>query len=303
MEVKMNKKNILMCVSGGYDSTYLLIKNLQNGDNVYPVYVHVSCIYPIKQRIEITNVRRLIKKLKRKYNNLHDLVEKEMRIEPIRDIFSTQPIFWMLALFNEVRKQRHIFNKEEAEVQIGYIATDGAIDYIHEIKAYWKALFSFSDPSPKWTIPKLCFPLLKYNKTQIIKKLENYDKEILASCWTCENPKVIKTKRRKDNTIEMYVEACGSCPPCENLQNIDNISFNLIKKYRIVFNKNDFHKALGTYEKRTIKRLIYQCLPNDLFKVEEVDNTHIAKIKKQLKKKEQLKDKQKKKKKNVVIDI
>ena len=294
------KKNILQALSGGYDSTYLLIKNLKNGDDVYPVYVHVSCIYPIKQKIEINNVRHLIKKLKMKYNNLHDLVEKEMQIEPIRNIFSTQPIFWLLALFNEVKKNRHfIFH----EAHIGYIKTDGAIDYIHEIRAYWKSLFSFSDHSPKWTIPKLCFPLSKYDKTQIIKKLESYDKEILASCWTCENPKVIKTKRCRDNTIEMYVEACGSCPPCKNLQNTDNISFDLIKKYRIVFNKNDFHKALGTYEKRAIKNIKNQRLPSTLFKVEEADNKAIEKINRQLKKKEQLKENKNNRTKNVVINI
>jgi len=281
-------KNILMAVSG-YDSTYLLIKNLQNGDNVYPVYVHVNCIDQIKQKIEINNVRSLINKLKRKYKNLHNLVEKEMRIEPIRNIFSTQPIFWMLALFNEIKKNKHFIYQE---VQIGYLASDGVISHIPEIRTYWKALFSFSDHSPKWTIPKLCFPLLKYDKAHIIKKLGNYDKEILASCWTCENPKVIKTKRCRDNTIEMYVEACGSCQPCENLQKTENISFDLIKKYRIVFNRNDFHKSLDNYEKRAVKKLRYCFLPTKLFKVEEAGKEAMAKIKRQLNKKEQLKNNQ-----------
>jgi len=137
-----------------------------------------------------------------------------------------------------------------------------------------------------------CFPLLKYDKTQIIKKLESYDKEILASCWTCENPKVIKTKRCKDNTIEMYVEACGSCPPCENLQNTDNISFDLIKKYRIVFIRNNFHKLLGDFEKRVIKNIKNKHLPSKLFKVEEAGKEVMAKIKRQLNKKEQLKNNQ-----------
>jgi 7-cyano-7-deazaguanine synthase in queuosine biosynthesis len=289
MEVKEMNKNILQAVSGGYDSTYLLIKNLQNGDNVYPVYVHVSCIYPIKQMIEINKVKLLIKKLRRKYNNLHELTEKEMYIDPINNIFSTQPIFWMLALFNVVKKNRHFIYHE---VHIGYIASDGVISHIPEIRTYWKTLFSFSDHSPKWTIPKLCFPLLKYDKAHIIKKLENYDKEILASCWTCENPKVIKTKRCRDNTIEMYIEACGSCQPCENLQNTENISFDLIKKYRIVFNRNKFHKLLGNFEKRVIKNIKNKHLPSTLFKVEEAGKEAMAKIKRQLNKKEQLKNNQ-----------
>ena len=98
-------KNIMQTVSGGYDSTYLLIKNLQNGDNVYPLYIHASYVNPTKQRIEINCLRKLIKRLKRKYYNLHNLIETEIHMEPIRNIFSTQPITWLLALFKEIKKE------------------------------------------------------------------------------------------------------------------------------------------------------------------------------------------------------
>jgi len=59
------KKNILQTISGGYDSTYLLIQNLKNGDNVYPIYIYTSFVNPIKQKIEISNVKKLIIKLRK----------------------------------------------------------------------------------------------------------------------------------------------------------------------------------------------------------------------------------------------
>jgi 7-cyano-7-deazaguanine synthase in queuosine biosynthesis len=54
------KKNILQAVSGGYDSTYLMIKNLENGDNVYPLYIRANCVNGIKQKIEYYNIRNII---------------------------------------------------------------------------------------------------------------------------------------------------------------------------------------------------------------------------------------------------
>jgi len=38
------------------------------------------------------------------------------------------------------------------------------------------------------------------------------DDDIIDSCWNCENPDIIKTTRHKD-TIEAYIEPCGSCAP------------------------------------------------------------------------------------------
>jgi len=82
------KKNILQCISGGFDSTYLLIKNLQNGDNVQPLYIHANSIGKIKQKIESTIVKNLIKKLQVKYDNLNDLKEVEIGINNIQNIVS-----------------------------------------------------------------------------------------------------------------------------------------------------------------------------------------------------------------------
>jgi hypothetical protein len=89
------RKNILQSVSGGYDSTYLLIKNLENGDSVYPLYVHASCVHPVKQNIELTVIKNMIQKLKPKFDNLHDLAEINIGIDDIGNINSLQPVLWL----------------------------------------------------------------------------------------------------------------------------------------------------------------------------------------------------------------
>ncbi len=42
-------KTILQSISGGFDSTFLLIKNLEEGNIVYPVYIRSPKITEIKR--------------------------------------------------------------------------------------------------------------------------------------------------------------------------------------------------------------------------------------------------------------
>jgi len=269
------KKNILQCISGGFDSTYLLVKNLQNGDTVQPLYVHANSIGKIKQKIESTIVRNLITKLKVKYDNLNDLKEVEIGMDNIPYIVSDQPIFWTLALFKEVRKNGYYRNYDE--VHIGYILQDVAISYMPEIKALWKALHSLSYPDPDFIIPKLCFPISKYHKTQIINSLRySCDEDILASCWTCERPNIKKKIRRKD-TIELHIEPCGSCAPCLHLKEANSSVYNNMKNYRLIFHVNDFQEDVRKSVKKFIKKVNFQRFPDIHISLDEDKKKRIKK--------------------------
>ena len=268
------KKQILQAVSGGFDSSYLLIKNLQNGDTVQPVYIFVSSINRIKQKIESSVVKNLIKKLQVKHDNLKDLIEADISMDSTRNIISDQPIYWTLALFKEVKKYGFYNNYDE--VHIGYILQDAAISYLREIKALWKALHSFSHPDPDFVIPKLCFPLSKYHKVQIINSLQYLDDDIIDSCWNCENPDIIKTTRHKD-TIEAYIEPCGNCAPCVHLKNTNNSVYEDMKKYRVILRTNDFIEDLNTRARKIIKNVDFQHIPNLHISLEEIDKKRIKK--------------------------
>ena len=261
------KKKILQAVSGGFDSTYLLIKNLQNGDTVQPLYVHVNSIDKIKQKIESTIVKNLITKLQVKYDNLNDLKEVEIGIDNIPNIVSDQPIYWTLALFKEVRKNGYYRNYNE--VHIGYILQDAAISYIPELRALWKALHSFSYPDHDFVVPKLCFPISKYHKTQIISSLRySCDEDILASCWTCERPDIKKKIRRKD-TVELNIEPCGSCATCLHLKEANSTVFNNMKNYRFILHVNDFKKDVNTSVDKIINKVDFQRFPDIHVSLEE----------------------------------
>jgi len=268
------KKIILQTISGGYDSTYLLIKNLQEGHDVYPLYVHSSSVSILKQIIEINSVRNLIKKLQLRFNNLNNLSEVELKLDAVRDVISMQPIFWMLGLFNDVKNMHHFLDYDE--VQIGYVLGDSAISYQHEIINFWKSLFSFSFPD--YTVPKIVFPLTKYQKAEIINNLEDFDREILADCWFCENPKIIKTKKMKDGNIEIYLEPCIECNPCIRIKNIHYNNFNVLKKYKAVINLSDFKNNINETMKTIVKDLKFQNIHYKYFTVNEIDEKTIKKL-------------------------
>jgi 7-cyano-7-deazaguanine synthase in queuosine biosynthesis len=96
-------KTILQTISGGFDSTYLLLKNIENGDEVHPLYVQSACVNPIKQRIEYTAVSDLIKELQKTNKNLRSFQSVDINVNDIKGIYSTQPILWLLGLFTWVK--------------------------------------------------------------------------------------------------------------------------------------------------------------------------------------------------------
>jgi len=180
-----------------------------------------------------------------------------------------------LALFKEVRKNGYYRNYDE--VHIGYILQDAAISYIPEIKALWKALHSFSYPESDFVIPKLCFPISRYHKTQIINTLQySCDEDILTSCWTCERPDIKKKIHHKD-TIEVFIEHCGSCAPCLHLKEANSSVFNNMKNYRFIIHVNNFKKDVNTTVDKVIKNVDFQRFPDIHISIEETAKKRIKK--------------------------
>jgi 7-cyano-7-deazaguanine synthase in queuosine biosynthesis len=277
-EQGMNK-NILQSVSGGYDSAWLLIKNLQNHDNVYPVYIYSSCINTIKQRIENTVANDLIVKLQQRFDNLHDLTEITINMNNVKGIYSTQPILWCLGLFSEIQNKRYI---SYDEAHIAYIMRDSAISLQTEIQAFWKSLFSFSWPLPDYTVPALKFPLVKYSKDIIIQNLRNFDDSIAESLWTCERPRILRKKKLKNGDIEAYIEPCGVCHTCGNLRNVYNISFDSLRKYRAVFHASDWRTEIDKLANKIIRNRDLDRIHKNHVELETADAKIIDAIHKKL---------------------
>jgi 7-cyano-7-deazaguanine synthase in queuosine biosynthesis len=277
------KKNILQSISGGFDSTYLLLKNLKNDDVVYPVYISAKNINPIKQHIELHVVIDLITNLQKQFSNLKDLKLVPVSMKTISGLYSDQPILWLLGLFYEAKK-RDIYD----EVHIGYIMGDIAVSLLAEMHRFWKSLFSFSLAFEPYTVPELCFPLVKYPKEYIIDSLEYTHRDIALGCWTCERPQIIKQKQRRNDggEIEAFIEPCGECTPCKKLKSVSESLFNSMKRYGAVFHKNHFTDEVNVEMNKIIKNIYIDRIPAKFIDLKAVDNETMEKIHKSLERKE-----------------
>jgi 7-cyano-7-deazaguanine synthase in queuosine biosynthesis len=219
----MNKK-ILQTVSGGFDSTALLLKNLENHDHVYPVYVMASSVNHLKQNIELFTVKELITKMRVNNPYLHELEIIPMHFNNIPGLYSVQPILWILGLLTEAK--RSYIHYEEA--QIAYIMNDDTVSLLKEARNLWKSLFAFSTRYSSYTMPKLRFPLIFEKKFSIINYLEKHN-DILYNCWTCETPRVLYERRLADGGKRQVIGHCGNCLPCTKIK--EHIAWEYLAKY------------------------------------------------------------------------
>ncbi len=227
-------KTILQTVSGGFDSTFLLIKNLEEGNIVYPVYVHSPKILDTKRGIEENNVNNLIKRLQKGKNEnvckVKDLLVVNVDMPNLMTMTSIQPILFTLGLFSALNSyyntnytmKYHRDHKdciEFDEVQLGYIMNDDAVSLLNEIRSLWESLKGFLNPCfiQGRKYPQITFPLIKYFKSYIVSYLFDNYYDIALTRWTCEDPKLIKEYMEGDIHHEVYAH-CGKCNPCKKLK-------------------------------------------------------------------------------------
>lgn len=207
-------KKVIVLFSGGLDSTYLIWKNLKEGNIVKPLYFEIE-----------NNVNKpLVEKqqIKLLWNLFHD--EFKDNIKPIEytikiDVdengtneltFKQIPI-WLLGILFSI-------DRNYDEVQIAYVGNDDAISYLKEIKKIYKSYNEIT----KLLIP-LKFPLRKCFKCDMLNELPVIYRDLTFSC---ENPNIISNI---DNNI--IFEPCGDCSPCKKIIMSNNFNFGLDEKY------------------------------------------------------------------------
>src|SRR5258706_4867360 len=150
------KKRVAILFSSGLDSTYLIWKNLENGNEVLPIYIEIKN-NENKTKIEKQNVTMLCEMFREKYGDKkiqHTCFISEVLITNNNlDLLFTQLPIWIFSL---VYLPMHRID----EIQIGYVMNDDAISYINEIKKFYKAHSWLHEIKQ----PKLVFPLIKEYK-------------------------------------------------------------------------------------------------------------------------------------------
>lgn len=203
------KKTVGILFSGGLDSTYLVYKNLKEGNDVVPIYC------------SILNNEEKTKAEKIAIENLNKLFLEELDLfnfgrfyfKSINEIVRVDVINSMVLFSIEKNPQVPILiftllesvRKNITEFQIGYVRDDKKTS--KDIKEFKNAYNSFGFVF-NHALPVLKFPLLKISKIDIFNSM--LPDEYLKHVTFCEEPVLINGE---------YVP-CGDCGSCETYQKL-----------------------------------------------------------------------------------
>lgn len=193
-------KKVLIPFSGGLDSTYLVWKNLKEGNRVTVVYFEIE---NNKNKVKLEKIHRdkIFKELKKEFPNtlFEEYFEYKIGAGGIKNNYSLiQVPIWMLGVFMAS-------SPEYDEIQMGYVMNDCAISYLKEISDLYKALQLFSNDKK---YPELTFPIIKEHKTEILRTLPE---NLLKYVYSCENPDILN-----DDENEIVYRNCCHCVPCNS---------------------------------------------------------------------------------------
>lgn len=191
-------KNVGVLFSGGVDSTYLIWKNLKEGNRVYPYYIEIKN-NENKTKLEKNRIELLFTEFKKEYPDLISNIKYGM------DIFITEsnglsyvqmPIWLLGVLF--------FSDRNIDEFHIGYVCGDDMVSYVDDILKIYNSYKSVKNYDVK-----LKFPILKTHKDIIYSELPS---KYLSLTVTCENPTIIEG----NGDIIDYTPCCH-CNPCKKI--------------------------------------------------------------------------------------
>ena len=258
-------KKVAVLFSGGLDSTYLIWKNLTEGNEVYPIYIDIEN-NGAKTILEKNRIELLRKEFLKEFedSNSYSWNSKLKEINYLlklninaneRSVYFKQVPIWIFGI---------VFSQSLGvdEIQIGYVMNDDAISYLDDIKNIYNSYQPICEP----LIP-LAFPLTKNQKCQMVDELP---KQYLDLIISCENPRIIGS----ENAEIIKYEPCCECVPCSHIIESDyygigkfpdNYEDNLLMKsiskirkagYKIIDKNGD--EFFSKYEMLTPKIEPYQ---------------------------------------------
>jgi len=232
---KLKNKRVGVLFSGGLDSTYLVWKNLSDGNTVVPIYIEIGN-NKVKTVLEKNRISLLHKKFAKQFNT-----DKPYSECPLKDIefvltvdvcaheeslyFKQVPI-WILGVL-------YCQGLEVDEIQIGYVGNDDAIAYLQDIQKIYKTYQLMSEK----LIP-LTFPLFKERKHDMAKVLPD---EYFELIFSCENARIIGSE---DAELVKY-EPCCECTPCRTIIASDYYYREFPEIYKKELTKKRIRKLSG----------------------------------------------------------
>jgi len=188
-------KKVVLFYSGGMDSTYQLIKDLERGDDVTVAIVRfvnnpAAELEEKCRRKTLTYLEKLFGvTINKIYLTVGVSVDHDCSIER-----QQLPAFMMLA---------NCVSANIDEIEVSYIKGDKIIPYLHDLEKSFNAL----KPLQANKNIKLKFPLKCRSKEELVKYFSKRYKKLWNSITWCANP------TKADNE---YIN-CGECPACKRM--------------------------------------------------------------------------------------
>lgn len=237
----MKKKKVYILFSGGLDSTYLVWKNLKDGNTVKPIYIDLLNNSD-KSKIEKQQTNVLYYEFKKEFGKLIEPIDivASVSIQKSWGVSFPQPFLWTTLI-------PFINSSSYDEIQIGYVINDDAISFLSEIKKLYKA----SQPFLHEKLIPLKFPIIKEYKGTIIRELPiQYVKYITS----CEAPNIKNFSMRINGMKCMFFSPCKHCVSCKKIINSNYFNSEIIeKKYEIYKDENLITNSLLTLKEYTNK--------------------------------------------------
>lgn len=234
-------KKVAILFSGGLDSTYLVWKNLKEGNQVIPIYVEIEN-NEVKTILEKNRTELLFREFSKEFNSsetnekqikdVHHAISVGVKASESSLYFKQMPIWIFSLMFMQ--------SMDVDEIQIGYVSNDDAISYLDDIQNIYKSYQAICEP-----MKPLVFPLTKTKKYMMVDELP---KQYLELIFSCENAIIVGDK----NADVIQYEPCCECHACKAI-----ISSNYYETGKYPEN---YTNGLVLYHARQLRNFDYQII-------------------------------------------
>ena len=213
-----NTKAVGVVYSGGWDSTLLMVRNLEAGKLVQPIWFNFANDEPLR------HIGHLI--LKNRYGKFLlppiDMGNFYSSADFENNCCGQQAYIHFALGFLNIDSLMKL-----SEIQIGYVMNDDAISFLDELRKLTKTHFKIQHKA----IVPVQYPLSQLSRGEVHYEVSDKLKSS-CPCISCERPEI--TWYINDEALFMLIGTCGDCISCRKDKMMeDYIRYVCIKIPRI----------------------------------------------------------------------
>lgn len=222
-----SNKKVCVMFSGGYDSTALLIDNLEKGYEVYPIEILFNEEDGLIKKIIIHELKKRYKRL-HKLTTIANLLDTHNQSEFERVGWNQQPLCGFFCAFIP-----NYILKEVDEIQLAYVVGDAAISYLDNLKSIYKNAIEFK--MHRFKIPELTFPFTKRLHEENVDLVNEHN----LPCYAGDGTVYFKYGKKELKNSDKYYIVIEDEIETDSLNKSGNINKNYL--IEITYNKESYN--------------------------------------------------------------